>query len=115
MSAPGRPAYPVSRRITMNLRIGWMPLGVIAGAGLLAACTAEAPTLPVGEAAGALGGDVVAGKQLFEEPLPGTNGRSCATCHVADQHFALTVPDVAARFAADPGDPLFHPLDADDP
>lgn len=55
------------------------------------------------------------GKRLFEEPLPNSNGRSCATCHVMDEHTALSPENVEARFAADPTDPLFHPLDADDP
>ena len=55
------------------------------------------------------------GAQLFATPLPGTNGRSCATCHVASEHAALTIANVEARFAKDPHDPLFHPLDADDP
>jgi cytochrome c peroxidase len=55
------------------------------------------------------------GKELFANPLPGSNGRSCATCHVLDEHSALSVANIEARFAADPHDPLFHPLDADDP
>ena len=55
------------------------------------------------------------GRALFEQALPGSNGRSCATCHVLDEHTALSVENVEARFAANPSDPLFHPLDADDP
>lgn len=55
------------------------------------------------------------GRKLFETALPGTNGRSCATCHVLSEHTALSVENVEARFAANPQDPLFHPLDADDP
>lgn len=55
------------------------------------------------------------GRALFEQALPGSNGRSCATCHVMDEHTALSPDNVEARFAADPEDPLFHPLDADDP
>ncbi|NVB84017.1 MAG: cytochrome-c peroxidase [Kofleriaceae bacterium] len=55
------------------------------------------------------------GKRLFEEPLPHSNGRSCATCHVMDEHTALSPENVEARLAADPSDPLFHRLDADDP
>jgi cytochrome c peroxidase len=55
------------------------------------------------------------GQRLFETALPGTNGRSCATCHVLDEHTALSVENVEARFAANPNDPLFHPLDADAP
>jgi cytochrome c peroxidase len=55
------------------------------------------------------------GKELFEQPFAGTNGRSCATCHVLDEHTTLLPASVAARLAADPEDPLFHPIDADDP
>jgi cytochrome c peroxidase len=42
----------------------------------------------------------------------GTNGRSCATCHVAAQAMGLSVKDAQARFAATAGqDPLFAPVD----
>jgi cytochrome c peroxidase len=57
----------------------------------------------------------LAGKLLFDLPLPGTNGRSCATCHAQASHFALSSAGAEARFQANPHDPLFHPLDADDP
>jgi cytochrome c peroxidase len=55
------------------------------------------------------------GRALFSQALPGSNGRSCATCHVLDEATALSVENVEARLAANPNDPLFHPLDADDP
>lgn len=55
------------------------------------------------------------GRALFSQALPGSNGRSCATCHVLDEATALSAENVEARFAANPSDPLFHPLDADDP
>jgi cytochrome c peroxidase len=55
------------------------------------------------------------GEQLFERPFAGTNGRSCATCHVRDEHTVLTPANVSARLAADPTDPLFKRIDADDP
>jgi cytochrome c peroxidase len=55
------------------------------------------------------------GKALFEKAPPGTNGRSCASCHVLDEATTLRPDSVAARLAADPTDPLFNPLDADDP
>ncbi|WP_426753805.1 cytochrome c peroxidase [Myxococcus sp. Y35] len=55
------------------------------------------------------------GKRLFSEPLPHTNGRSCATCHVLDDGLALSPANVAARLATRPDDPLFNRLDADDP
>jgi hypothetical protein len=42
----------------------------------------------------------------------GTNGRSCATCHVASQAMSLTAKDIQARFAETDGqDPLFAPVD----
>lgn len=42
----------------------------------------------------------------------GTNGRSCATCHVDDQAFTISPPDIRARFQASRGqDPLFAPVD----
>jgi cytochrome c peroxidase len=55
------------------------------------------------------------GRRLFEKALPGSNGRSCATCHVLDEDTTLHPESVAARLARDPGDPLFDRLDAEDP
>ncbi|MFP2926495.1 cytochrome-c peroxidase [Pyxidicoccus sp. 3LG] len=56
-----------------------------------------------------------AGKKLFSEAFPNTNGRSCATCHVLDESTALLPENVVARLASNPNDPLFNRLDADDP
>ncbi|HEV3193740.1 MAG TPA: cytochrome c peroxidase, partial [Polyangiaceae bacterium] len=56
-----------------------------------------------------------AGRRLFDKPFAHTNGRSCATCHVASNHFALLPADVQARLSANPSDPLFNAIDADDP
>jgi cytochrome c peroxidase len=53
----------------------------------------------------------------------GANGRSCADCHMATDHFQLSPADVEARFRLlqlrrlwdpDADDPLFRPIDADD-
>jgi hypothetical protein len=45
----------------------------------------------------------------------GTNGRSCATCHVAGNAFGLSVGTIQARFAATQGsDPLFAAVDGAD-
>jgi cytochrome c peroxidase len=55
------------------------------------------------------------GEELFETAFPDTNGRSCATCHVRADHTALNPAHVAATLAANPEDPLFDRLDADDP
>ncbi|HET9988481.1 MAG TPA: cytochrome c peroxidase, partial [Kofleriaceae bacterium] len=52
------------------------------------------------------------GERLFDKALPHTNGRACATCHVAEDHFGLTPAHVAVT---PPGDPLFARIDADDP
>ena len=53
----------------------------------------------------------------------GGNGRSCADCHMATDHFQLSPRDVEARFQLlrwerlwnrNADDPLFRPIDADD-
>jgi mono/diheme cytochrome c family protein len=56
-----------------------------------------------------------AGQHFFEAPLAQTNGRACATCHIESDHFALTPQHVNALYATNPSDPLFNPIDADDP
>lgn len=55
------------------------------------------------------------GEKLFDQAFRHTNGRSCSTCHALDEHTVLTPATVSARLAADPTDPLFNRLDADDP
>src|SRR6478752_4939963 len=55
------------------------------------------------------------GEALFETAFPGTNGRSCASCHVRADHAVLNPAHVAATLASNPADPLFSRLDADDP
>ncbi|MCY1014595.1 cytochrome c peroxidase [Pyxidicoccus sp. MSG2] len=60
-------------------------------------------------------GSTSAGKKLFTEAFANTNGRSCATCHVLDESTALPPSNVEARLAANPNDPLFNRIDADDP
>jgi cytochrome c peroxidase len=59
--------------------------------------------------------DAHPGRSLFETALPGSNGRSCATCHVLDEDTTLLPASVDARFDVNPADPLFNRLDADDP
>ncbi len=53
----------------------------------------------------------------------GANGRSCADCHMATDHFQLSPANAEARFRLlqlrrrwdpDADDPLFRPIDADD-
>jgi len=42
----------------------------------------------------------------------GTNGRSCASCHVASDGWSVTPPDLQARFNSSNGlDPVFRPVD----
>jgi cytochrome c peroxidase len=48
----------------------------------------------------------------FDQPFPGSNGRSCATCHVRQEATTLSPASVAAR---PPDDVLFNRIDADDP
>ena len=55
------------------------------------------------------------GEELFDTAFEGTNGRSCATCHVREEHTALHPEHVTALLASNPDDPLFNPIDADDP
>jgi cytochrome c peroxidase len=79
---------------------------------LSAACSSTPAGVPVGVAVSADNG--VSGKDLFENPLDGTNGRSCATCHVAADSLALTPAHVSALYAQNPNDPLFNRIDSDD-
>jgi mono/diheme cytochrome c family protein len=65
--------------------------------------------------AGSTPSSVRAGEQLFSEPFPDTNGRSCATCHVPEDNFTLTPARVTRLLETSPDDPLFNAIDADDP
>lgn len=60
---------------------------------------------------------VTQGRLFFADGTLGTNGRSCATCHVLDEHTQLAPANAQARFdPANPlADPLFRAIDADDP
>jgi cytochrome c peroxidase len=76
------------------------------------------------------GGESCAGvargfRAFFDQRLEGLagNGRACADCHMAADHFQLSPADVEARFRSlqlrrerhpDADDPLFRPIDADD-
>ncbi len=55
------------------------------------------------------------GERLFHQALPGTNGRSCASCHVPEDNFTLTPAHVEALWKTNPKDPLFNAIDADNP
>lgn len=56
-----------------------------------------------------------AGEKLFTTAFAGTNGRSCASCHVPKDNFTLTPAHATALYATNPKDPLFAAIDADDP
>lgn len=74
---------------------------------------------PAGEAQSADTEDpiVTLGRELFSDGTLGTNGRSCATCHVLNEHTQLSPANAQSRF--DPAhplsDPLFRAIDADNP
>ncbi|MBN1612479.1 MAG: hypothetical protein JW940_37960, partial [Polyangiaceae bacterium] len=87
------------------------PLPLIAGvfATLLSACESTETTEPTEPTTVALG------EQLFTQPFPNSNGRSCATCHVPEDNFTLTPEHVANLLENAPNDPLFAAIDADDP
>lgn len=84
----------------------------------LGACSGSADEPVTGSVTLAASGGNQASKQgetLFQNAFPGTNGRSCATCHVLEDHAVLNPAHVAATLASNPSDPLFNPIDADDP
>lgn len=82
----------------------WWALGAVALVPMSACSSEPAPTEPT-----------VTVEPLFAEAFPGTNGRSCTSCHVPEDNFALTPDHVARVFEANPNDPLFAAIDADDP
>jgi cytochrome c peroxidase len=53
------------------------------------------------------------GKRLFEQETFGGNGRTCRTCHSVATG-TVSPDDAAARFAANPNDPLFRADGSDD-
>jgi cytochrome c peroxidase len=55
-------------------------------------------------------GDIDKSNPFFQSL--GTNGRSCETCHQADQAFSMSVVKIRQRFVSTQGtDPLFAPVD----
>jgi hypothetical protein len=70
---------------------------------------------PFPNATGALATYSVGGRIDMRNPFfksLGANGRSCATCHAADQAFAISPPQIRQKFARTRGrDPLFAPVD----
>ena len=99
----------------MNTRTSAMSLSAIACAAALAACSSAGVDGPIGQTQAAIDGDPGEGAHLFDHALPGTNGRSCATCHVESEAFALSPQHVQALYESNPNDPLFNIIDADNP
>ena len=102
----------------MKLGIGSLSSGMVCAL-VLAACSGAEGSLtedPADEAQSAVSnGNPTAGKHEFDNALPHTNGRACATCHVESEHLALGPQHVTALYLQDPHDPLFNRIDADDP
>jgi hypothetical protein len=99
----------------MSLRSSALAFSALTGAVLLAACSSSTEDGPVDQTQSAFTDPIVQGKLDFDNALPGTNGRSCATCHVEDEHTALSIPHVVDLYAQNPNDVLFNAIDADDP
>ncbi len=54
------------------------------------------------------------GRDLFLHETFGGNGRTCATCHDPAGELTISPERVRQRYAADPDDPLFRPIDSND-
>jgi cytochrome c peroxidase len=54
------------------------------------------------------------GEDVFFHETFGGNGRTCATCHDPRNEFTVSPELVQQRHQADPGHPLFRPIDSDD-
>lgn len=55
---------------------------------------------------------LIEGGRVFALETFGGNGRTCETCHSLDTG-TFSIEEARARYAADPNDPLFRPLDSD--
>lgn len=85
---------------------------------VLAGCAGDDSSDDPGEGpARAAQSAILEGEDLFSDATLGTNGRSCATCHVLNEHTQLSPANAQSRFdPANPlSDPLFRAIDADDP
>lgn len=89
-------------------------VGVLGFVGTISAAILPKLTLFF-DATGVVATDNVSGPTDTSNPFfqsLGTNGRSCATCHIAGNAFGLSVQHVQERFAATSGqDPLFADVD----
>jgi hypothetical protein len=108
-----RSALPHTRAAALALAMA----GTALGGGAHAGPAEQAPTAPqlFLDRTGIIGTVSVNGpvneRSAFFQSL-GTNGRTCATCHVASQAMSLSAQGIQSRFAQTRGrDPLFAPVD----
>jgi cytochrome c peroxidase len=106
--------------MTRTLPATWLAAAAataVAAAAPLAGCSSDDPAVAGDEAidTSVSSPALRRGRTLFETAFAGSNGRSCASCHVLGEHTTLSPANVAARLAANPADPLFARQDADDP
>ena len=116
----------------VNSLAGWMVVGLVA-VGLMIAISTSLQSGRAEEQSKTARGSVIGNLQPFLDPAGfvatyntngnintkgaffqslGTNGRSCATCHVASQAFSISASDVRLRYVASRGsDPLFASVD----
>jgi cytochrome c peroxidase len=98
----------------------FIALGLVAaGCSLRSAsstCETSAPPLDKGSETNVVSGAGVRqeGARLFGKETFGGNGRTCATCHRAEEGFSTTPASAQKRFATDQKDTLFRPADSDD-
>jgi cytochrome c peroxidase len=105
----------------MHKKMGTYVLGLLAASAVTGVLAAE-PGEPAGisvqfaeDPSGVLGivnlnGPIRTNNPFFQSL--GTNGRSCATCHLAEHAFSFSARNVRERFERSEGrDPLFAPVD----
>jgi cytochrome c peroxidase len=112
-----------------NVTFGCLTLGAAVGAALGCGSSHTATTESTEQAVSAMSFDcrpdpIKRGEKDFDHAVPSGNGRSCETCHVEEDGFALTPAHVEAAYQAivkkHPGhpnfksDPIFQSIDADD-
>jgi cytochrome c peroxidase len=97
------------------LQFRWRSAATTAAAALLLAACSGPVAAPPSSQTQRVSSDDSSSSRFFDTALAHTNGRACATCHVESDHFILTPQHVQQLYATNPSDPLFNPIDADDP
>jgi cytochrome c peroxidase len=107
-----QPAQKLPSSLFEARAAAWRVLGAVAVIAGVSACeSADDSAKDTGQDRSQL-----TGEELFSLPFPGAgNERSCASCHVPENGFALTPEHVSQLFEMNPNDPLFAAIDADDP